>query len=592
MTNRSRSKKESSIATRVLRRHLPLAATLVVGCIGWIGSNVAMKVAADYAHLPSDQELRTILHQPAFRMTQEKGTWHARCECALPVSKQAIPQHLRDALVATEDRKFRTHSGLDWTALVRAFVSYARNGRFNQGGSTITQQLAKTVVGDERSLRRKFREALLAKRIEATFSKDEILTLYLNRVYFGRRIYGIEFASRSYFHKPASQLNLYESAMLVAMLQAPNRFDPARSARVHKRAQFVLDAMQDEGVVNTQQRARAKMSTIRTGKLGAPTFHHDHLAALAMRQLASETRAKCTFQCRIVVSLDTWRQLRMQDAIAQSARAAKKRGAFEAAAVTIDSGNGNILALVGSRSYAENQFDFASQGQRQPGSTVKPFVVLAALENGFKAQAPILDIPVDVQGWRPENHDGRFLGRITISEALVRSRNAATVRLATKVGFKTVNRTFQAFNLPSNPGPSFVLGSSETSPLRLASAYGALAASGKLATPRIVLMAMTVDGAILQQKSPLALKKVASTQSIHKLNQILEASALHSLGPKAKGSAGKSGTSQHGQDAWFSGHARGVATVVWMGNSSPLPTSMMGGDLPAKTWLAIVGTQR
>ncbi|MDF1737233.1 MAG: transglycosylase domain-containing protein, partial [Minwuia sp.] len=372
---------------------------------------------------------------------------------AVPIER--LPQHVLDAVIATEDRRFYSHFGIDPLGIIRAAFINLTSGRVVQGGSTLTQQLAKNLyLGPQQTLKRKLQEAVLAIGLESRFSKDEILELYLNRVYFGAGTYGIEAAAERYFAKSATDLTLREAALIAGLLKAPSRYDPTRNPQgAAARMRIVVSNMVDAGLLDA---ARAE------AVLAAPAIPVGRPRGTGIRYATDRARDEVreiigTPDGDVVVHTTIDR--RMQDAasgaLTESLRRDGQRLRVEQGAVVVLTTDGAIRALVGGRDYGQSQYNRAVLARRQPGSAFKPFLYLAALEAGFEPDDTVLDEPIEIDGWRPANFRDVYLGRITLTEALVRSVNAGTVWLAREVGWnraiEMAHRLGINEDLPDNP---------------------------------------------------------------------------------------------------------------------------------------------
>ena len=537
-----------------------------------------------WLRLPNDAETRTILSHPlADVRKQADGSLAVYCHCPVPVTGADIPDDVRQALLATEDTRFETHSGVDWYGSARALVMDALGKRF-EGGSTITQQLAKTIVGGNVDLWRKLREALVAREIERLYNKDQIIDLYLNRVDFGHNLTGIEQAARYYFGISARQLGLYDSAMLVGMLNAPTRLDPIENpAAAAARAEVVLSRMVAAGYIDLATAQAASASGITRGTLHPVDLGVGHYLAWLAGQLDPQSAA----DHHLVLSIDLQTQIDAKAAMDDSLSDSLKLGASEAALIAVN-GDGDILAHIGGRDFATNQVDHATTARRQIGSTFKPFIYLTALAGGIAVDSTVDDSPVAIGNWRPRDFDGRFLGRLSLTEALAQSRNAAAVSLAERVGLDKVRAMAARFGLPTSASPAFLLGATAASAAELVAAYATLAAGGEKVVPRGTVMVLDPDGSVVNDPDHGSRSRIIDPVSVGKLNPMLMVAAQHSLGKVAGSPTGKSGTSNDGRDAWFVGSMGGVSTAVWMGNDDDSPTSLAGGTVPARVWLQVM----
>lgn len=498
-----------------------------------------------------------------------------------------IPQ----AVIAIEDRRFYSHFGVDPFGLVRAIINNALPGRGTQGGSTLTQQLAKNLfLSPERTIERKVQEVLLAFWLEHTYTKDQILAMYLNRVYFGSNAYGVEAASRRYFNKSARDVNLGEAALLAGLLKAPSRLSPARDpAAAEARAQVVLGAMRDAGFITddetktamSQPPARAKRYWSGAGQYVADMVMDD------VRALIGTVEDDLVIETTIDMSLEEKAEAALADTLA---RDGEKSKASQAALVSID-GTGAIRALVGGRDYAESQFNRAAKAKRQPGSAFKPFVYVSALEIGLRPDSVRNDAPVRIGKWTPENYDQKYRGPVTLATALANSLNTIAAELVMEVGPEHVVKVAHRLGIESElqANASIALGTSEVSLLELTSAYAPFMNGGYKATPHVVRRITTPDGNILYENDYANPPQVLSEQIVAAMNmmltQVIEGGTGKNARLKGWQAAGKTGTTQSFRDALFVGYTSNLTTGVWFGNDDG--TSMRkvtGGGLPARAW--------
>ncbi|GAB4532252.1 MAG: hypothetical protein Kow00133_20640 [Amphiplicatus sp.] len=505
-----------------------------------------------------------------------------------PARLSELPPHVPQAVLALEDRNFYHHWGFNPVSLARALFVNAREGAVVQGGSTITQQLAKNLfLSADRTVKRKVQELMLALWLEHRFTKDEILTLYLNRVYFGAGAYGIDAASRRYFGKPAAALDVGEAAVLAGLLKAPSRYSPARNPDdAGERGRLALDAMVEAGFLTPEEAARARARPI---ALAAPAFAAapyfvDHVlqeAADLVRGIDADLLIRTTFDPKAQAALET--------GLAAGLALGAVPPEIEAAAVIVDR-DGAVRAMIGGRDYRKSQFNRAAKARRQPGSAFKPAVYLAALEAGYRPEDVVLDAPVAVEGWRPDNYRGRYYGEVTLAEALARSLNAATVRVQEATGRAAVRRAARRLGLSAvTQGPALALGVDAVTPLELAGAYAALANGGARAPVHSIVSIETIDGQTVWRRPPPVLESVASPEAVARLNAMLEGVVEWGTGRAAAipglAVAGKTGTTQNSRDAWFAGHAGGLAAVIWLGRDDNGPMgAMTGGRAPALIW--------
>jgi penicillin-binding protein 1A len=509
-----------------------------------------------------------------------------------------ISPWLIDAVLATEDRRFRHHFGIDPIGLGRALVDNIRAGAFVSGGSTITQQLAKNLyLTPERSVTRKLQELALAIWLETRLGKDQILSLYLNRVYLGAGAYGVEAASRRYFGKGAHDLTLPEAAMLAGLLKAPSALAPTNDlTRARDRAAVVLARMAAEGYITPAQAqaARAKPAKLapETEQIGA--WFVDWVLDGLTDHLGKPER-----DLIVRTTLDRRVQRATEAAVERTlAKAAVRNRVDEAAAVVLDT-SGAVRAMVGGRDHRDGPFNRAVSARRQPGSAFKPFVYLTALEAGWRPGNTIDDRPLRLKGWEPANFDGKFRGQITLAEAFAHSVNTAAVRLAQTVGPERVAATARQLGVASSlqPVPSIALGTSEVSLLELTGAYLPFASGGVRRPLFGVTKVEDETGAVLYRHVPTEVR-VAPAEAVSGMHDLFVAAVAEGTGRSARLpdriAAGKTGSTQNGRDAWFVGYAGSYIAGVWLGNDDNRPMrGVLGSNLPAQIWReAMLATPR
>jgi penicillin-binding protein 1A len=509
-----------------------------------------------------------------------------------------MPDYLWQAFVAVEDRRFYEHGAVDPQGLIRALYVNAISGRTVQGGSTITQQLAKMLfLSPERTLVRKIQDVWIATWLENNLSKDAILTLYLNRIYLGAGCYGVEAAAQFYFGKPAKDVTLQEAAMLAALPKAPTRLAPTSNlAAAQKRAGLVLGAMREAGYLKPEQLAQA----LKTPARPAETEEKDsanYFADWLLDQLWSLPSAEESDRWHgknLVIHSTYDRQLQQRAELAVMTvldADAEKKNAKQAALVAMDA-SGAVRAMVGGKSYVESQFNRAYQARRQPGSTFKPFVYLAALERGMTPFDKIDDSPITIDGWSPNNASGEeFVGERTLADALAHSVNTATVRLSQEVGgpsniVETARRL--GIESPLEPNASIALGTSEVSLTELAGAYLPFMNGGYAHHPFGIRAVTTDNGEVLYKREEPAEERVVAARyaadMTAMLNDVVEEGTGQS-GRLAEGrpAAGKTGTTQDYRDAWFVGYTPQLLAGVWVGNDENQPMERIaGGSIPAR----------
>jgi penicillin-binding protein 1A len=497
-----------------------------------------------------------------------------------------IPQ----AVMAIEDRRFYSHFGVDPIGLARAMAGNVAAGRITQGGSTLTQQLAKNLfLKPERTIERKVQEVLMAFWLEHEFTKDQILEMYLNRVYFGSGSYGVEAASRRYFGKSARDVTLSEAALLAGLLKAPSRLSPARDPQAaESRAQLVLAAMREENMIGDSELASA-MSSPAVRATAYWTGSEHYFADRVMEelpQLVGEVRQDVVVETTVDLVLQTFAEASIRRLIDEQGG---KYNVSQGALVSIDAG-GAVRAMVGGYDYATSQFDRASEARRQPGSAFKPFVYMAAMENGMTPDTVRNDAPVKFGKWTPDNYNGKYYGPVSLTTALSKSLNSVAVQLASEVGPAAVVETAWRMGIESNlePNLSIALGTSEVTPLELTAAYVPFANGGFRPDIHFVERVTTIDGEVLYQHRAAPGPRVARAEVIGMMNAMMSQTVEEGTARKAAfgwPAAGKTGTSQNSRDAWFVGYTANLTTGVWFGNDDGEPTkNMTGGSLPALAW--------
>ncbi len=502
------------------------------------------------------------------------------------IAPDDLPPVLVDAVLSIEDRRFYRHFGLDPWGLLRAAAVNLAAGRVAQGGSTLTQQIAKNVfLTPERTLRRKVQEALLALWLERRYSKDELLAAYLNRVYLGAGCFGVEAAARRYFGKPARELGLAEAAMLAGLPKAPSRYAPTRDPKAARgRAAAVLDAMVAAGRLDAAAAAAAKAmpAAARSGGGGGGARYFADWVADRASGFVGPPRDDLAVR----TTLD-----RAAQAAAEAAMRAADLPPGAQAALVAMTPDGAVRAMVGGLSYADSQFNRAAQARRQPGSAFKLAVFAAALADGMAADDVVDDSPVTVDGWTPRNYGGVYRGPVTLTDAFAHSSNAAAVRLAERAGRRAVRSMARRLGLsgPLPEGPSLALGAGEVTLLELAAAYAAPANAGRAAIPHGILEIRDRSGAALYRRSGSGPGRVLSPRVAAALDRMLAAVVREGTGrraaPESGPAAGKTGTSQDSRDAWFVGYRPGLVAGVWVGRDDSRPMKdVTGGGAPAEIW--------
>jgi penicillin-binding protein 1A len=500
-----------------------------------------------------------------------------------------LPAYVPNAFIAIEDRRFRSHLGLDPIGLARAAVENIIAGHVRQGGSTLTQQLAKNLFLDaNRTFERKIQEAMLALYLESRYSKDQILTLYLNRVYFGAGVYGIEAAAQRFFGKHAQQLTLPEAAMLAGSVKAPARYNPLADADAAMgRAGVVLQAMQDAGFIDAKTRTDAQATRPRIVR-GSGTPGAGYFADWVISRLSGYV-GDAEDSLIVETTLDLDAQGEAERAVAHGlADEGQKLHASQAVLVAMTP-DGAVRAMVGGRSYETSSYNRATDAVRQPGSAFKPFVYLAAFEHGHSPDDMMNDGPIDIHGWKPDDYEGKFEGDISLTRAFAKSSNVIAAQLTAEVGAAVVARTAHRLGIasPLEAVSSLALGTSGVTPLELTAAYVPFANGGHGINPFAITRIRTRSGRVLYERRSTGLPDVISPLNAAQLTRLMVETVTTGTGRAARladrPTAGKTGTTQDFHDAWFVGFTADLVCGVWIGNDDNAPMShATGGTLPAR----------
>jgi 1A family penicillin-binding protein len=504
-----------------------------------------------------------------------------------------VSPHVVQAVVAAEDKRFYGHFGIDPIGITRAMVANLRAGRLVQGGSTLTQQVAKNVyLTAERSLERKLKELPMALALELKYSKDQILAIYINRVYLGAGTHGFEAASQRYFGKSARVLNPAEAAMLAGLLRAPSRFAPTNDlGRAQGRASVIVRLMEEQGYLTDLQvvqalAAPAKLSTAAAARAGG--YFADWVMETAPAFLAKDTTEDVT----IATTFDPTLQRAVEDALAEVFATKVKPGSAAQAAIVVMTAQGEVRAMVGGHDSGVGLFNRAIHAKRQTGSAFKPIVYAAALEAGMSPLDIIIDEPLRLGDWTPENYNHQYLGAVTLTEAMTKSINTVAVRVSERAGQDRVRDLAAAMGIttPLAPGPAIALGTSEATLIDMTGVYATIANRGRAANPRgIREIRLRGDDTALVREAGGRTAQVLSERSAGLLTYMMREVVETGTGRRARMSdreaAGKTGTTQAARDAWFIGFTADYVVGVWMGNDDNTPlTGVAGGGLPAEIW--------
>jgi penicillin-binding protein 1A len=562
-----------------------LKGLLYAGLLSLLGLIVAVAVAT--AYLPSYGDLtkradlgqmirvRAANGQVLVSMGPSFGNW-------LPYDR--IPPEMRAAMISTEDRRFRSHIGVDPIGVGRALVSALTSGHRVRATSTITQQLARNIfLTNNRNFVRKFKEGILAMALERKFSKDQILELYLNRVYFGGGAYGIDAASRKFFGHSADHLSLGEAAIIAGLVKAPSNYSPSADVEAARsRSGVVLQTMVRNGFITAETAAAVNPAQVRiqqTTNQNSVRYFTDW----ALPQL--DTLIDQTSE-----PIDVWTTLDpgMQVAADKAIRANAPDGT-QGALVAMDR-DGAVRAMVGGKDYVSSIYNRATQAVRQPGSAFKLFVYLSALESGMKPTDTIVDEPVTIDGWSPRNSTRTNLGPVTLREAFSRSINTISAKIGAQVGFSTIADMARRFGIttPISTYPSMVLGSSDVRLLDMTRAFASVANKGVAVTPYGIRRVVTADGRLLYQREADEERVLVAPWVAAEMTDLLQSAVLSGTGRAAqigRPVAGKTGTTSSNKDGWFVGFSSGLTTGVWMGRDDARPVGgLQGGTAPARAF--------
>ncbi|MDX1975294.1 MAG: penicillin-binding protein 1A [Rickettsiales bacterium] len=580
------------------RRRLSIIPPIIGKLIFYGGMGVALILAWIYITLPNIDNLNRFSKAPSIIVKAENGQIVGSFGDVYGdyIPYEDLPASLVHSILATEDRNFFHHFGIDPIGLIRAMVANVRAGHVVQGGSTITQQVAKNVfLTPERSLLRKLREMMLAFKLEIRFSKEEILSIYANRVYLGAGCYGIDAAAKRYFDKSGRELTLSESAVLAGLLKAPSKFAPTSNPELSKkRAQQVLLNMQDAEYLTEKQAQSASeaLDSAMTHRNKSPQSSL-YFADWIMEQL-QEYVGSVQQDLVVVTTINPeWQLLAEKVVNDQLTKHGETMNVSQAALVAM-SPDGAVRTMVGGKNYGQSQYNRAAQSLRQPGSSFKLFVYLAALEYGMRPDSLVEDDPITIPipggKWTPKNYTGRYLGTMPLRQAVSESINTVAVRVSQETGIDNVIDVARRLGVTANldPVPSLALGSTEVSLLEMTAAYAHLSANGAIVYPYGIIQIDTSQGDTLYRRQPPPSGYVLRPDVVGMMNEMLMGVINNGTGGAARigrPAAGKTGTTSDYKDAWFMGYTPDLTTGVWVGNDDNTPMKKVtGGTLPAPIW--------
>ena len=574
--------------------YFSLPALVVSGAIS-VGAVAIVYLALSWAApiFPMNADLYALNRPQAYSFLNEKSEFVGRRGAVVGerLSLSELPPYLPAAFLVMEDRRFYQHDGIDFRGLARAAWADLKSGRFDQGGSTITQQLVKILfLTPDRTIARKLVEMAGARQLEKLLTKDQILELYLNRIYLGAGAYGVDGAAQAYFGKSARDVTVAEAAMLASLTNAPTTNSPRRNLKAaQQRSALVLRAMVKYGKMKDSEIAEslAHPATIVAEAVNTERNYFLDTAADEAKSLAPGATGDLT----IVTTLDVTMQKAASAAIDSVMKKRAASGQVKQAALVAMRPDGAVRAMMGGRDYSESAFNRITNAHRSPGSAFKPFVYLTALEKGLARDTIRYDEPIAIKDWSPDNFDGSYAGAVTLQAALTRSINTVAIGLGQEVGLPSVISTAQRLGIgsPLEPNASLAIGTSEVTPLELTAAYASFASLGYAADPYTVIEIRTADGNVVYQRAPQQPRRVIAEENALAMNAMLFDVVLAGTGRGAavrgREVAGKTGTSADFRDAWFIGYSPELVAGVWVGNDDFTPMKKVtGGAIPAQIW--------
>ena len=555
----------------------------------WLVLFLSIAVTWSLLNLPETESIQ-ISRQPSITFLDKEGRIIASYGdiYGQSIQYENLPKNLVNAVIVTEDKRFFFHPGIDIKGIVRAAIVNLKSGRIVQGGSTITQQLAKNLfLTPERSFTRKLHELILSFWLELRFTKQQLLSIYLNRVYLGSGTYGVQAASEKYFNKKVEELNLYECALIASLLKAPSRYNPIANEELSRERTYkVLENMKKSNLITDQSIIEAKLNNKTYNKYtSAPKSTRYFIDWLLPRVKSYLGEIKEDLIVR--TTLDVKLQEIAEDSV--NSITSKYSSADQSALVALDL-DGGVMAMIGGRDYGDTQFNRVTQAQRQPGSAFKIFVYLAGLKEGFEPEDEMVDSEININGWSPKNYKKEFLGEISLFDAFAKSINTVAVQLSENIGRQNVIKMAKSMGIrsPIVNSPSLALGTSEVNLLELTAAYDVLANSGKGIFVHGIRSIENTSGKTLFMREGKGPGEILDSGLVNTMIRMLENTIQTGTGKNAKidrPAAGKTGTSQSLRDAWFIGFSSDLVVGVWFGNDDDSPMkNITGGTAPAILW--------
>ena len=499
-----------------------------------------------------------------------------------------LPENLINAVIVTEDKRFFNHYGVDIKGVLRAIYVNLKERRIVQGGSTITQQLAKNLfLTPERSFTRKLHELILSLWLELRFSKKQILSIYLNRVYLGSGTYGVQAASEKYFNKKVEDLNLYECAVIASLLKAPSRYNPIANKKLsQERASLVLENMAKSQMISKAKVKEAKYNNKRYSKFTTPPKSTRYFIDWLLPRVKAYV-GEINEDLIVRTTLDVKLQKIAEDSLNKVTE--NFPSADQSALVSLNL-DGGVISMIGGRDYGDSQFNRVTQAKRQPGSAFKLFVYLAGLENGFAPDDLVVDSKIDINGWSPKNYKDKYIGEVSVKDAFSNSINTVAVKISEDIGREKVIKMAKLMGItsPILNSPSLALGTSEVNLLELTAAYDVLANNGNGVFVHGIRSIENTEGKNLFTRKIQGPGKILNSYTVKTMTEMMEQTIINGTGKKAKinrPAAGKTGTSQSLRDAWFVGFTSNIVVGVWFGNDDDSPMEKItGGTAPAILW--------
>ena len=548
-----------------------------------------MAVTWSLLNLPETESIK-ISRQPSITFLDKDGRIIASYGdiYGKSIKYNNLPENLINAVIVTEDKRFFNHYGVDIKGVLRAIYVNLKERRIVQGGSTITQQLAKNLfLTPERSFTRKLHELILSLWLELKFSKKQLLSIYLNRVYLGSGTYGVQAASEKYFNKKVEDLNLYECAVIASLLKAPSRYNPIANKKLsQERASLVLENMAKSEMISKAKVKEAKYNNKKYSKFTTPPKSTRYFIDWLLPRVKAYV-GEINEDLIVRTTLDVKLQKIAEDSLNKVTE--NFPSADQSALVSLNL-DGGVISMIGGRDYGDSQFNRVTQAKRQPGSAFKLFVYLAGLENGFAPDDLVVDSKIDINGWSPKNYKDKYIGEVSVKDAFSNSINTVAVKISEDIGREKVIKMAKLLGItsPILNSPSLALGTSEVNLLELTAAYDVLANNGNGVFVHGIRSIENTEGKNLFTRKIQGPGKILNSYTVKTMTEMMEQTIINGTGKKAKinrPAAGKTGTSQSLRDAWFVGFTSNIVVGVWFGNDDDSPMEKItGGTAPAILW--------